>query len=247
MAQLFDPLPPDVHAALRDSVQRFGVIVPVVKDQDGNILDGHHRAAIADELGVEYRTVVRAVADQAEADAIAWTLNADRRHLTAEQRRPMVKALREQGHSQRAIAQATGVSEKQVRKDLATADQSAVPERITGLDGKSRPSRPKPKVTVARPRPRPAPAPDVPRWHTVRPLPTLAVFALDYDEHSYLNVVAVAVLEATLEGDEAWVLETRAMLHRVHDQLGRLVRVMDDEPYRMEAVHGIGSRIPKPS
>ncbi len=52
--QLFDPLPPAVEAALRASIDRFGVLVPVAKDQHGNITDGHHRVRIADELGIEY-------------------------------------------------------------------------------------------------------------------------------------------------------------------------------------------------
>jgi hypothetical protein len=72
-----------------------------------------------------------------------------------------VAALREEGHSLRAIAGAVRVDEKTVRNDLATADRSAVPDRVTGLDGKSRPSRrqkkgpkdPKPKSEPKQPKP----------------------------------------------------------------------------------------------
>ncbi|MGH9187583.1 MAG: ParB N-terminal domain-containing protein [Acidimicrobiales bacterium] len=48
--QLFDPLPAPLEAALRASIERFGVLVPVVKDAAGDIIDGHHRQRIADEL-----------------------------------------------------------------------------------------------------------------------------------------------------------------------------------------------------
>ena len=60
------------------------------------------------------------------------------------ERLPVVKALREEGHSLRAIAGAVGVAESQVRKDLAGAHQCA-PETVTGLDGKSYPARKEPK------------------------------------------------------------------------------------------------------
>lgn len=60
-----------------------------------------------------------------------------RRHLSVEQRREVAVALREQGHSLRAIAGAVGVSEGQVRKDIAserlrTGTQLNEPDRITG-------------------------------------------------------------------------------------------------------------------
>jgi hypothetical protein len=42
----FPPLDPDTLVALRTSIQRYGVLVPIVVDRDGNILDGHHRHAI---------------------------------------------------------------------------------------------------------------------------------------------------------------------------------------------------------
>lgn len=153
--QLFPALDPAVEAALRASVQRWGVLVPVAKDQHGRILDGHHRSRIADELGVRYAVLVHHVADDEDAEAIARTLNTDRRHLTVEQRREMVAVLREQGHSQRAIAGAVGVSRTQVRNDLAQVGTSAhlnEPETVAGKDGKrypaKRPERPKPTPTV---------------------------------------------------------------------------------------------------
>lgn len=141
--QLFDPLDPVVEAALSESIQRFGVLVPVVVDQHGQVLDGHHRRRIADELDVEYRVDVVEVADEDEAREIARTLNSDRRHLSPEQRREVVLALREQGHSLRAIGGSLGVSKSQVKKDvdeLSTSGQLTPPKRVKGRDGKSRPA-----------------------------------------------------------------------------------------------------------
>jgi ParB-like chromosome segregation protein Spo0J len=144
--QLFPPLDQATESALRASIQRFGVLVPVVRDQTGRVLDGHHRVRLAEELGVSYEAHVREVADDDEAQEIARTLNADRRHLTEEQRRPVVKALAEEGHSRRAIGRALGVSHDTVRRDLQSQVDDAVhlPERVEGQDGKSYPVR-KPK------------------------------------------------------------------------------------------------------
>ncbi len=140
--QLFPALAPATEAALVASIQRFGVLVPVVKDQDGNLLDGHHRSRIADELGVDYRVDRVIVTDDEEREAIIATLNLDRGHrVSADMRRLVVADLREQGHSLRAIAGAVGVSESQVRNDLSTAQECAVPDRVIGLDGKSRPAK----------------------------------------------------------------------------------------------------------
>lgn len=54
-------------------------------------------------------------------------------------RRDVVADLRQDGHSLRAIAGAVGVSKSQVAKDLSNCPlvDSSVPDRITGLDGKS--------------------------------------------------------------------------------------------------------------
>jgi len=64
------------------------------------------------------------------------------------ERLPVEVALREDGHSLRAIAGAVGVDEKQVRRDLAGADMSA-PATTTGLDGKSYPARKEPRPPEA--------------------------------------------------------------------------------------------------
>jgi ParB family chromosome partitioning protein len=141
--QVFGPLDAATEAALRASIVRFGVIVPVVVDQQGRILDGHHRARIAGEFAVEYDQTIVQVADDDEAREYARTLNADRRQLTPEQRLPVVAHLRDEGHSLRAIAGAIGVSKSQVEQDVAqlsTTGHLRTPHRTTGLDGKSYPA-----------------------------------------------------------------------------------------------------------
>lgn len=138
--QLFPALDRATEDALRESINRWGVIVPVVVDQNGQVIDGHHRQRIARELGVDYGVQQIEVGSEDDARAIAATLNTDRRHMDIDQRRAIVAHLREQGHSLRAIAGAVGVSAKTVHQDLSTVTQVTVPDRIIGSDGKSRPA-----------------------------------------------------------------------------------------------------------
>ena len=142
--QLFADLAPAVEAALHDSIDRFGVLVPVAKDQHGNILDGHQRARLADELGLKYPTNIIEVADEDEAHEIARTLNEDRRPMPKEQRLPVVVQMAESGLSAPLIAETLHVSHQQVQRDLAGCTY-VQPDRVVGKDGKTYPSRREPK------------------------------------------------------------------------------------------------------
>jgi transposase-like protein len=192
--QILPALDDATEAALRASIEKYGILVPIVVDSEGNVLDGHHRLKIANELEVPFNLVVivpvpsmeNLTVDQAaEADArrratddraqkvpylfeladdmnttyvnvqegtdlaeVARTLNLDRRHLTAEQRREIVTSLHEEGHSLRAIAGAVGVSKSQIEKDVKKVSTGGhltpvpeVPQKVRGKDGKSYPAK----------------------------------------------------------------------------------------------------------
>ncbi len=58
--QLFNPLSAEEYAALEADIAKRGVLVAVEQDQQGNILDGHHRVEIAEKLyGFSMRTFLR--------------------------------------------------------------------------------------------------------------------------------------------------------------------------------------------
>lgn len=137
--QVFDILDPATEAALRASIERHGVLVPVAIDQNGEIIDGHHRARIARELDVSFDVRRHKIRDEDHARELAITLNADRRQLTLEQRRAVVADLRASGHSTRAIAGAVGVTHPTVLNDLS-GGKSLPPEEIIGRDGKTYPA-----------------------------------------------------------------------------------------------------------
>ena len=103
-------LPPEQLDSLRADIAANGVLVPVVVDQHGRILDGNHRAAIALDLGIDYPTVTVAVTDDADAWDKAVSLNCARRHLTREQVREVIgnEIQRRPDDSDRAIARRVG-------------------------------------------------------------------------------------------------------------------------------------------
>ena len=138
--QLFPALDRATEDALRESINRWGVIVPIVIDQNGQVIDGHHRKRIAGELGIYCDEQQIEVGSEDDARAIAATLNTDRRHMDIDQRRAIVAHLREQGHSLRAIAGAVGVDPKTVSKDLSIVDPSTMPETIRTSDGRTYPA-----------------------------------------------------------------------------------------------------------
>lgn len=149
--QLLPPLSEDEYAALRDDIRGAGVRVPIDVDEDGNILDGHHRKAIAEELGVECpERVVRDLPEFAKVD-YALTVNLTRRHLTTDQKKALVKASlkRDPSLSNRDHARRCAVGHPFVaglREAMEAAGQIAPREGRTGRDGKEYPARRPPQV-----------------------------------------------------------------------------------------------------
>jgi len=141
--QLLPRLTDEEYEALKADIAEHGIRVPIDVDEDGTILDGHHRAWIAADLGVQCpRRVVAGLTDEAKrAHSIA--ANVYRRQLNREQRQEMVARLREQGMSTRQIAKAAQVDHSTVVRDLpavrpgADTPRRTEPTQITGRDGKT--------------------------------------------------------------------------------------------------------------
>lgn len=86
--QLFPALPPTEYAALKADIAKRGVLVPIERDAEtGELLDGHHRQQIVDELraeGVEVRCpdpVERRWANDEERTEHVLKINLLRRHM----------------------------------------------------------------------------------------------------------------------------------------------------------------------
>jgi len=93
--QLAPPLSEKDRRRLRDSIAEHGVLIPVSVDQDGRLLDGHHRREIAAELGVDCPTQeIHCTSEEARL-SVSATLNADRRQMTDGQRTILGRKLEE--------------------------------------------------------------------------------------------------------------------------------------------------------
>lgn len=141
--QLLPCLPDDEYELLKQDIKENGIRVPIDVDEDGVILDGHHRARVAADLGITYpQRVVTGLTDQQKRDH-ALAVNTLRRHLTRDARREHVAQMRAEGQSIRAMAQTLGVPKSTISDDVAQVSGTGqVTFRVVGTDGKQYPSAP---------------------------------------------------------------------------------------------------------
>jgi ParB/Sulfiredoxin domain len=93
--QELPPLSAEDRAALKADIDERGIQVPIEYDQDGNIIDGHHRAELATELGLpekDWPKIVRTYADDKARRTQALRLNLARRHLDQAEKRAIIEA-----------------------------------------------------------------------------------------------------------------------------------------------------------
>lgn len=140
--QLLPPLTDEEYDALKASIASEGVRIAVEVDEDGNILDGHHRVKICEELGISYPTNVRTGMSEVEKRSFARTVNTQRRHLSQAQKRMVIAdELRENpSDSNNAIAKRLGVSDSTVGLVRTELGDEVASEWRVGADGKRYPS-----------------------------------------------------------------------------------------------------------
>lgn len=142
--QLFDALSADEFAALKASIAQDGILVPIEMDENGNILDGHHRLRAWNELrgeGVrvgDYPRIIRAGMSEEEKRNHVRKLNLLRRHLGKAQLEEQMRQMRADGAGYQAIADAAGVSIGQAH-EVARGIQLFKNEKLPGKDGKQYP------------------------------------------------------------------------------------------------------------
>lgn len=156
--QVMPPLSTDEYAELKSDIQRRGVMVPIEYDEQGNVLDGHHRLQICAELGIkDFPKVIRAGMTEEEKRTHARKLNMARRQLTATQRRQIVQDQIQETpeKSDRQIAEGIGVSNSTVsyqRKKMVESGQVCESHTSNGADGKQYPRQVERKpVTIFNP------------------------------------------------------------------------------------------------
>lgn len=153
--QFLPPLLPDEFEALRSSIAERGVDVPIIVDQDGNIIDGYHRQRACVELGIFCPREVRQFESEADKLELILRLNCRRRQLNRRQKRSVIEAylLRDPQIADNFLAQIIGVSKNtvaDVRSTLEATCQIDKFEVLRGRDGKQRPAQYK-KIIVDTP------------------------------------------------------------------------------------------------
>ena len=105
--KLLPPLEGEEYEQLAEDIAQRGVLVPIVVDQEGYIIDGHTRYRIATSLGIEVPYVQIHVLDEDDRIERALALNMQRRkRVTQYKLKQLAKELRERGWSYNRIAKA---------------------------------------------------------------------------------------------------------------------------------------------
>ena len=130
------PLEEDDYKNLHDSIQKDGLWVPIIVNQNGIILDGHHRYWICRQLKIDCQYIVKEFEDKNDEAIFVIDCNKNRRQLTTFQKvelelrkKPYIQARSKQGNrtdlepfdeiiekldTNQVIAKASGVSRQTV-------------------------------------------------------------------------------------------------------------------------------------
>jgi ParB-like chromosome segregation protein Spo0J len=86
-ADLVPPLSTEEYESLKESIKQNGLWVPIVVNNQGIVLDGHHRFKACQELGIEEsKTTTREFKDKLEEKLFVIDCNLSRRQLNDFQR-----------------------------------------------------------------------------------------------------------------------------------------------------------------
>jgi len=122
LEEALPPLSSWERAKLKESIDREGIIHPILCLPDGRIIDGHHRWRIAGEKA----PIVVLPLEELRALELGFDLNLNRRQLSKEQiedilviKDRIIKAVRKAGGTQKEAASAANVSKRTVQRHEA--------------------------------------------------------------------------------------------------------------------------------
>ena len=144
--QLLPDLTESEYESLKAHIAEHGVLVPVEYDEDGNILDGHHRLRACVELGItDWPSIIRPGLTEDEKRDHVLALNLERRHLTQTQKRDVIAKLlaAKPEASDRSVAEQVGATHPtvaSVRDGLEKGGKINHLDTRTGADGKTYPA-----------------------------------------------------------------------------------------------------------
>ena len=147
--QVLPSMPPEQFEALKADIEERGVLVPIDVDEQGHILDGHHRYRACTELGItDFPTIVRPGLTEEDRRIFARKANMLRRHLSRAQVRHLIAEQLKDTPSwaNNRIGQVLGVDSKTVqavRRKLERTSEIPKLDKLVGADGKTRPIKQK--------------------------------------------------------------------------------------------------------
>jgi ParB-like chromosome segregation protein Spo0J len=140
--QLLPELPAWEYAALKESIRRYGVLLPVIKDEKGRTIDGHHRERACGELGIKDYPIItlHGLTENQKRDH-ALLLNLVRRKVTRSQLREIIAAelRRTPDISSNWLAEILGTTDKtvdSVRTALIGTSEIPKCDSYRGKDGR---------------------------------------------------------------------------------------------------------------
>ena len=140
--QLLPELPSWEYHALKESIRRHGVLLPVIKDELGKTIDGHHRERACRELGIaDYPIITLHGLTEDQKRDHALLLNLVRRKVTRRQLREIIAAelRRTPDISSNWLAEILGTSDKTVeavREHLIGTSEIPKCQTHRGKDGR---------------------------------------------------------------------------------------------------------------
>jgi len=90
---LVPPLSTEEYDSLKESIQRTGQWMPIIVNKNEEILDGHHRFRICQELDIKPKTKVISFSSKTDEIIFVGECNLKRRQLTTLQKITLIKQL----------------------------------------------------------------------------------------------------------------------------------------------------------
>lgn len=152
-AAVMPPQSSEERERLKSDIRANGIRLPVVVTEDNEVLDGHHRLAIAAELGLtDIPVEVKAGMSGAQKLEYAESVNLHRRHLSREQVNAVIarRLAAEPERSDRDIASETGVDHKRVGRIRKATEATGATPQLTATKGKDGKTRRKRKTEPSR-------------------------------------------------------------------------------------------------
>ena len=91
--RLVPPLPTEEYNQLKSSIRTNGLYLPIIINENGIILDGHHRFKVCNELKIQPKYKIKKFENKTDEIIFVGECNLQRRQLTPLQRIALVSKL----------------------------------------------------------------------------------------------------------------------------------------------------------